>query len=210
MGWIRRPLSGVQASTFEAGRRIVPGEWIGLVGTAIGTGIGAMAAVGSLIVRARQEAFADERRHLRDLESRSRERAWEITFAGLEARRAAFISLIEAVTIFEQRVRLLAGPSHEAEGSEAAELCADLHRLSAMVPTIEMHAQNEAVGALLRTLLDNGQILLAAWSNGHSSVRHDHISLATEDVERLRNACRWDLGLNGANPKTFLRPETSA
>ncbi|MBD2898820.1 hypothetical protein amrb99_77940 [Actinomadura sp. RB99] len=77
----------------------------------------------------------------------------------------------------------------------------DLNRLSAMVPSIEMHAQTEAVGVLLRTLVNNGQALLAALEDDYLVEHVDRISLSRDDAERLRNACRWDLGLNGAEPK---------
>lgn len=180
------------------------GEWIGLIGTAIGTGIGATAAVGSLVIRARQEASAEERRHQRDQKIRGRERAWEITLAGLEARRAVYISLIEVVTAYKENIMHFAEapPTTEHLREELVALCSDyLNRLSVMAPSIEMHAQNEAVGILLRALVSNGQALLAALNDDYLPEHLDRINLSAADAERLRNACRWDLGLNGTDPK---------
>ncbi|GAA2729847.1 hypothetical protein [Actinocorallia aurantiaca] len=185
-------------------------EWIGLVGTVIGAGVGAASVVGSMVIRARQEASAEERQHQRDQKSKGRERQWEITLAGLDARRAAYVSLMEIITEYEQKIGLFVertGMTETPSDSERTALLSDLDRLSAMVPSIEMHAQSEAVSFLLRSLVLQGRSLLATLNEDPSGEHFNQIELSKVDVQRLRNACRWDLGLNGTDPRTFLQLE---
>lgn len=159
----------------------------------------------------KHEAAAEEREHQRARALRGRERRWDITLAGLEARRAVYISLMEAVTEYEnsldaavakiripEDLREDAAPIPDKDGEALLERY--LTRLSSMVPTVDMQAQSQEVGDALRDVLRHGQQLIATLEEGEVSQCVDQLDEAARLAQRLRYVCRWDLGLDAPNP----------
>ncbi|MGI5154121.1 hypothetical protein [Microbispora sp. CA-102843] len=182
---------------------------IGVIGTAIGAAVGSGFAVVSLILKARQDTAAELRQHQREEARRSRDRTWEITLQNLDARRETYAGVLRHAVAYDkwlasvvelprEPVPRAAGRSSRSSASKQPHILPDLEDL---VFQVDVHAQDPEVGEVLREFLQKAQEAQAAIEAGD---RHTAARLAAEVkmlISKLRNTCRWDLGLFATNPK---------
>jgi hypothetical protein len=78
----------------------MPSEWVGVVGTAIGAGIGGVVTVASLIVKGRQDGAAEKLREAREDKRREEDRRWEIRRTAVDERREVYRDLLDTAEEF--------------------------------------------------------------------------------------------------------------
>jgi hypothetical protein len=177
------------------------GEWTGVVGTAIGAGIGGVVTITSLVVRGRQEAAREERRlaHEREAERkrldveeqrRGRDRAWNITMEGIAARRETYVRLLGKVASFSELLvttAVLEPGDHAAMQLQADEM---VRAMNGLVSEVDANSQHREVGIMLRRLLSRCHDLKST-----SMAELPELVRAIQGlIEDLTNICRWDLG----------------
>ncbi|MGW4791636.1 hypothetical protein ACWEPC_04350 [Nonomuraea sp. NPDC004297] len=181
-------------------------QWIGVVGTALGAAIGSLVAIASVFLRARQEAAAEAREHEREQVRRARDREWDITVQGLDARRQTYATLLRRVAAYSRHLEAITEQASTAVGDKRVPhpLRGELHtsraELEDLVFEVDVHAQHPLVGDVLRQLLQEGEAAQDALEAGEWDQARELTPLVGPLVGKLRDVCRWDLGLYGPDP----------
>jgi hypothetical protein len=179
-----------------------------VIGTALGAAIGSLVAIGSIFLRARQEAAAEARQHKREEARRGRDREWDITIQGLDARRQTYTTLLRRVAAYgrhlEAITRLPQAPISADDKKAVHLLMEELDRAMAeledLVFEVDVHAQHPLVGDVLRQLLRGGQASRETLEGASWDETRKQASLMRPLISRLRDVCRWDLGLYAPDP----------
>ncbi|MCF6468911.1 hypothetical protein FAF44_11010 [Nonomuraea sp. MG754425] len=181
-------------------------QWIGVVGTALGAAIGSLVAIASVFLRARQEAAAEAREHEREQVRRARDREWDITVQGLDARRQTYATLLRRAAAYSRHLEAITEQASAAVGDKRVPhpLRGELHtsraELEDLVFEVDVHAQHPLVGDVLRQLLQEGEAAQDALEAGEWDQARELTPFVGPLVGRLRDVCRWDLGLYGPDP----------
>ncbi|WP_431914162.1 hypothetical protein [Nonomuraea jabiensis] len=181
-------------------------QWIGVIGTALGAAIGSLVAIASVFLRARQEAAAEAREHKRDQARRARDREWDITVQGLDARRQTYATLLRRVAAYGRRLEAITDQAPTSVDDKQVphplreELDTVKAELEELVFEVDVHAQHSFVGDVLRQLLKEGTAAQDALEAGDWDEARELTSLVGPLMGELRNVCRWDLGLYGPAP----------
>ncbi|MET9249652.1 hypothetical protein [Nonomuraea sp. NPDC003709] len=181
-------------------------QWIGVIGTALGAAIGSLVAIASVFLRARQEAAAEAREHKREQARRARDREWDITVQGLDARRQTYATLLRRVAAYGRQLEAITEQASTSVGDKQVPhpLREELHTVRAeledLVFEVDVHAQHPLVGDVLRQLLQEGEAAQDALEARKWDEARELTSLVGPLVGKLRNVCRWDLGLYGPDP----------
>ncbi|MEW9549701.1 hypothetical protein [Nonomuraea sp. NPDC050783] len=179
-------------------------QWIGVIGTALGAAIGSLVAIGSVFFKARQEVAAEERQYKRERALRARDRTWGITVQGLEARRQTYATLLRRTGAYGRRLEAITTQAPTAADEVPRSLKEDLDtaraELEDLVFEVDVHAQHPLVGDGLRQLLQEGQAVQDALEAGDWDKARESMSLVGPLTTKLRDRCRWDLGLYAPDP----------
>lgn len=177
-----------------------------MIGTALGAAIGSLVAIASVFLRARQEAAAEAREDKREQARRARDREWDITVQGLDARRQTYATLLRRVAAYGRQLEAITEQASTSVGDKQVPhpLGEELHtaraELEDLVFEVDVHAQHPLVGDVLRQLLQEGEAAQDALEAGEQDKARELTSLVGPLVGKLRNVCRWDLGLYGPDP----------
>ncbi|WP_143043838.1 hypothetical protein [Nonomuraea jiangxiensis] len=191
-------------------RSYLPGfvtpQWIGVIGTALGAAIGSLVAIGSVFLRARQEAAAEARQHKREQARRARDRQWDITVQGLDARRQNYATLLRRAAAYGRQLEVIVDQAPTPADAKqpprflGEELNTARAELEDLVFEVDVHAQHPLVGDGLRQLLREGQAVQDALEAGDWGRARELVSLVGSLMAKLRDMCRWDLGLYAPDP----------
>jgi hypothetical protein len=175
-----------------------------VIGTALGAAIGSLVAIGSVFFKARQEVAAEERQYKRERALRARDRTWDITVQGLEARRQTYATLLRRTGAYGRRLEAITTQAPTAADEVPRSLKEDLDtaraKLEDLVFEVDVHAQHPLVGDGLRQLLQEGQAVQDALEAGDWDKARESMSLVGPLTAQLRDRCRWDLGLYAPDP----------
>ncbi|MFI6910170.1 hypothetical protein ACIBKY_53600 [Nonomuraea sp. NPDC050394] len=179
-------------------------QWIGVIGTALGAAIGSLVAIGSVFFKARQEVAAEERQYRRERALRARDRTWDITVQGLDARRKTYATLLRRAGAYGRRLEAITTQTPIAADEVPHLLTEDLDtaraELEDLVFEVDVHAQHPLVGDGLRQLLQEGQAVQDALEAGDRGKAKESMPLVGTLTAKLRDTCRWDLGLYAPDP----------
>jgi hypothetical protein len=174
--------------------------WVGVIGTAIGAGIGGVVTVVALMIKGRQEEAAEIRRNEREDQQRAEDRIWSARQQQTDKRQALYADLIRMANELVLRTDLI--PDEE--------------RLNEVIQLIDRYEETEANvtlvavdGAVIRAAFE---VSSAAYAVRHQGVRadkgaHDAWCDLYDATERLVDVCRRDLGLSQDHHPTSCTPD---
>jgi hypothetical protein len=187
----------------------VASDWVGVIGTGIGAGIGGLVTVASLIVKGRQEAAADRRRGERDDRKRREDQDWSIRTDGRSERRDLYALVLEAASsAASQRRSILLIEDIAASRGEASSTDQVVDQVLEGFQRVSTY--NERVAGL-EVVAVEARLLEHARQVGEHNSRFFHAVLEEVSLEELhqqdgklsvelepslRDSCRRDLNLD--------------
>jgi hypothetical protein len=179
----------------------VASEWVGVVGTAIGAGIGSVVTVVSLFVKGKQEDRA-----------RADDRVWTVRLQNVEQRRELYATLLRSATDVEDALYSLLWPfglpeeGHQERADRARTRLGQFQEIAtdidlAAVDRSVIEAAEEFRFVADRAIVRNPEYDDPADAMGPVDRAREQLGRLLQEVHpALRDACRRDLGFDSATP----------
>jgi hypothetical protein len=182
----------------------VASEWIAVVGTAIGAGIGGAVTVASLSIKGKQDADARKDAAAEEQKHRMEDRAWQIKVQNVDERRKLYAKLLRTASDlidalgFTKAARGMWDEGQRRRSQESVDRAKELHaQYRELAAETNVVAVDPAVIDLVERIHNLVKDMLTIVSavgpdpDQHGAV---HTTLWMELLPELREACRRDLG----------------
>jgi hypothetical protein len=179
------------------------GEWMAVVGTAIGATVGGVVTVASLIVKGKQDAEGERRRIESERDLRREDRDWSIRMDSRSSRQERYGTVLEAASgVASQRQRILV--IDDLPNADAGRVVNIVIEGFELLEKYDRAISGLEVVAIDREFLLNARALSERSNRFLHAVLEDMPNEELEVMERdllqlhlaLRDGCRRDLGLD--------------